>query len=59
MGALVGAMESQFLDGFEVTMRAAELLVLNGWTRVQATNEPAAPRIQGPHPASVGFKHDL
>ena len=36
MGALVGVMESQFLDGFEVTDRTRELLTANGWT------EPAA-----------------
>ena len=32
MGALVGVMESQFLDGFEVTDRTRELLTANGWT---------------------------
>ena len=31
MGALVGAMETQFLDGFEVTDRTRELLTANGW----------------------------
>ena len=32
MGALVGVMESRFLDGFEVTDRTRELLTANGWT---------------------------
>ena len=41
MGALVGVMESQFLDGFEVTDRTRELLTANGW----ANPEPKRRRI--------------
>ena len=49
MGALVGVMESRFLDGFEVTDRTAGLLVVHGWT---------APRIESEVSPVVAFQID-
>ena len=40
MGTLVGAMQSQFLDGFEVTDHAAELLIQQGWTPPESMKSP-------------------